>query len=410
MKGVSFNKTIFLFTAEYPYGNKSETFLETEINYLAKGFKNVCIVPSKKSKYKRDVPSNVIVIDNYSNLTFTKSDKLLNLFKNPSLFLAIFYSEIQNKGLKKVIRNFKELLDHFTQQLIIATQIENDNSINHKDAILYDYWFCNLTLALAILKNKNPDFKLLSRAHGYDLYDERWGDIGVPFRQFKLQKLDQLFCISKKGQEYFKSKVPIKLHSKIENSYLGVEKHSVNDNHTVKGLKTIVSCSSLLAFKNVSGIVDLLKKANQPLHWIHFGDGPEREILLQKVKALPSNINFELKGHVDNDKIIHFYQNNFVDLFISLSTSEGLPVSMMEAISFGIPILANNVGGISELVVNEITGFLIEPDTEINTKVDIFGKAIRFEFDPNIIVNFYNKNFNAENNYKDFIQRIKNVD
>ena len=46
-------------------------------------------------------------------------------------------------------------------------------------------------------------------------------------------------------------------------------------------------------------------------------------------------------------------------MFINLSSSEGIPVSIMEAQSFGIPVIATNVGGSGEIVVSE-TGVLVD--------------------------------------------------
>ena len=63
-----------------------------------------------------------------------------------------------------------------------------------------------------------------------------------------------------------------------------------------------------------------------------------------------------------NFEILDFYKNNYIDLFINLSYSEGIPVSIMEAMSYSIPTLATNVGGVSELV-NEDNGVLVERDS-----------------------------------------------
>ena len=45
-----------------------------------------------------------------------------------------------------------------------------------------------------------------------------------------------------------------------------------------------------------------------------------------------------------------FYASAPIDCFIQLSSTEGLPVSIMEALSFGIPVIATDVGGVSELI------------------------------------------------------------
>ncbi len=76
------------------------------------------------------------------------------------------------------------------------------------------------------------------------------------------------------------------------------------------------------------------------------------------IKELPLNIKVELLGYKQNAEVIQFYKNYSVDLFINVSSSEGLPVSIMEAASFGIPIIATNAGGNHE-IVNSKTGILI---------------------------------------------------
>jgi glycosyltransferase involved in cell wall biosynthesis len=76
-------------------------------------------------------------------------------------------------------------------------------------------------------------------------------------------------------------------------------------------------------------------------------------------------LEIKLNGFVDNKNLIKFYQSQPVDLFLNVSASEGLPVSIMEALSFGIPVIATDVGGTSELV-NENNGQLIPANFDIN--------------------------------------------
>ena len=64
-------------------------------------------------------------------------------------------------------------------------------------------------------------------------------------------------------------------------------------------------------------------------------------------------------GMVNSELIMSYYVNKQIDLFINVSNSEGVPVSIMEAMSAGIPILATNVGGTSE-IVNNNNGKLLE--------------------------------------------------
>lgn len=55
----------------------------------------------------------------------------------------------------------------------------------------------------------------------------------------------------------------------------------------------------------------------------------------------------------------------YVDIFLLTSNYEGLPIVVLEAMSFGKPVVASNVGGISEIVVNNENGFTIDNDAEL---------------------------------------------
>jgi len=57
-----------------------------------------------------------------------------------------------------------------------------------------------------------------------------------------------------------------------------------------------------------------------------------------------------LWGALPHERVVAFYRDHPVDLFVSTSASEGRPVSMMEAMSCGVPVAATAVGGVPELV------------------------------------------------------------
>lgn len=68
-------------------------------------------------------------------------------------------------------------------------------------------------------------------------------------------------------------------------------------------------------------------------------------------------------GNVPNELFIQFLKNNAISFFINVSTREGIPVSMMEAISCSIPLIGTDVCGVPEIVTRD-TGFLIPVDFE----------------------------------------------
>ena len=115
----------------------------------------------------------------------------------------------------------------------------------------------------------------------------------------------------------------------------------------------------------------------------------------------------EQKNQIEIQEI---YKNYYFDFFINTSLYEGLPVSIMEAFSFGIPAIATNVGGTSE-IVNSENGVLIDKDFDpkevAETIVQIYNNNLN-----NLRVNAWKtwkEKFDAEKNYERLIDTMKQI-
>ena len=129
------------------------------------------------------------------------------------------------------------------------------------------------------------------------------------------------------------------------------------------------------------------------------------EQLKNSAAELPTNIQVEFTGAFSNKEVLKFYQQNHVDLFINVSASEGVPVSIMEALSFGIPVIATNVGGTSEIVDNQV-GELLKTDIsadEIAKTIQLLASQNLAELRKNAR-NRWNDISNAEKNYSQFVE------
>ena len=116
-------------------------------------------------------------------------------------------------------------------------------------------------------------------------------------------------------------------------------------------------------------------------------------------------------GRRDNKEIYTYYTEHRPDLFINVSSSEGVPVSIMEAMSFGIPVIATNVGGNGEIVNNE-NGCLLSHSpsaTEIAVAINQFTELSSAQLMERRKHSFdtWNLEYNAEVNYAKFIIFIK---
>ena len=121
----------------------------------------------------------------------------------------------------------------------------------------------------------------------------------------------------------------------------------------------IGSAGRFFPVKDYSIMVDIAAQVviqNNTITFVLAGDGPQRSELEQKVKNYGIGDRFLFLGHQDD--MVGFYKS--LDIYINTSVHEGIPMSVLEAMSYGLPIVAPNVGGFPEIVHNNIHGFLIE--------------------------------------------------
>jgi colanic acid/amylovoran biosynthesis glycosyltransferase len=158
-------------------------------------------------------------------------------------------------------------------------------------------------------------------------------------------------------------------------------------------------------------IARTLSFLNIPASWVHFGDGPEMSEIKTIAKELPGHIQAELMGAVPHNELMKYFRTTSIDLFLNVSRSEGVPVSVMEAMSFGIPVIATNVGGTSEIVSGK-TGLLIDPDfspEELAGKIQEFTQ-IRDINNPRVASREeWEKISKAENVYPSFVLNLLNL-
>jgi glycosyltransferase involved in cell wall biosynthesis len=104
--------------------------------------------------------------------------------------------------------------------------------------------------------------------------------------------------------------------------------------------------------------------------------------------------------------LLRFYSCNDVTALLSLSVSEGLPVSMIEAHSYGIPVVACEVGGVPE-IVNEQTGILIDSDATVSQMATAIKAALEpGRFDPSAVRAFFREHYEATTNYNQFADAL----
>jgi len=131
------------------------------------------------------------------------------------------------------------------------------------------------------------------------------------------------------------------------------------------------------AFKNVEHLLEagslLLQKGVDNFELQLVGDGSRRSNLerLTVEKGLTKHVRF--MGWVDRDSIIEVYRG--ADIFVTATTWEGMPNTVLEAMATGLPIIATRASGLSELVRDGINGYLV-PINDVVSLSERLGQLV----------------------------------
>ena len=142
---------------------------------------------------------------------------------------------------------------------------------------------------------------------------------------------------------------------------------------------TIVSVCRLSKRKGLSYLLEAMSRLHSKfpdVNIILVGDGPERKRLEDLARRLNLDKNTIFTGAVEHDKLPDYY--NLGDIFVLPSLHEGLGIVFMEAMACGLPVITTNKGGMVDIIEDEKTGFLIEPENSAQIEEQLL-KLLRNE-------------------------------
>ena len=187
-------------------------------------------------------------------------------------------------------------------------------------------------------------------------------------RSFSIKKSDIVVTPSKHLKNFI---VNLGFKNKIEIINNGVFIPEENTNIFTNDQINITIVSRLVSHKNIEKIIKAISDLNSPLINLNIiGDGPELN-QLQKISLESNNKdNIIFHGKLNRDEIDHIFLNS--DIYIQASNYEGLPHSLLEAMSYGIPVLCTPVGECKEILGNEDRGYILDlPVSKNNIKSKI---------------------------------------
>ncbi len=371
---------LFLLTNSYPLA-KGEEFIENEIDELAARFQRVIVVATQTRPgdvVTRPVPGNVEIVTAGGPRPTGRAallSALRGLVRLPrNSWSRDLLSPPRRLGLEAMFEDHARTTEAELLAELPALRLRPGSH-----AVVYSYWFLDtarvaMLLAADLRARGVVVDRLVSRAHGYDLYPERSPLGHLPERRVLLEGFDAICPVSEQGRRAMLSDWP-QYAEKLHTHHLG----TVDPGEPAACSREpfhIVSCASLLPVKRMTRMPEILAELRGrgiDARWTHIGAGPQMTAVEEAARNAGVSGQVGLLGHVGHDEILGKERDLHPSCLINLSSSEGVPVSMMEAASLGIPIIGTDVGGVSEIVTDCVNGRLIAPDFTDSQAADALG-------------------------------------
>ena len=271
------------------------------------------------------------------------------------------------------------------------------------DLIIVHGYSTHIWTKLAVAYAKIP-VKLIHVEHNTEKY--------TAFRRYLTQKLDKYtdkyICVSKGVANHLMKQGIDK--SKVEVIYNGID---INKFDLIKEKHDIFTVGMVARFSKqkdqmtlIKAIEYLVKEKQENINLVLMGVGKTRKKCEQYI--VEHNLS-------DNIKIIEGNIKEILpklDVFVLATHYEGLPLVLCEAMASKTSIIATNVAGVNEIILDNKTGLLVEENNEF----DLADNIIKLKEDitlRNLLVKeadkFIHKQFNLELMYKNYERRIKDI-
>jgi glycosyltransferase involved in cell wall biosynthesis len=278
----------------------------------------------------------------------------------------------------------------------IVTPTNKTKDIFYYDKIYYKYFryiISKLEVNIVLITNSVVGYQFLPQLKSEFkkvkfvdvLHAENYPEVNL---ESMAPYIDKRVCISNRlkahlVKRYRKFGLGEKYIERLNVIYNGIDTAEYKADSRIKGrFKTRFSIpenTKLISFvgrlreeKNPLLFVEIAKnimaKSPDELKFVIAGDGPDFDKVKNKIK------NYGLENQVLLTRAIDYVPDLLNDTYILLvvSKTEGIPLVILEAMSMGVPVISTDVGAISEVVENNVNGFLINANNSDAEVVDYF--------------------------------------
>ena len=352
------SKKIVFITSSFPYG-KSEVWAINEINSLMALGNKITIIP-------RSGQGKII---NQDAIKFSA-----NLIDLPYINFKIFIFFLLNIALKPfkfmklligIIKQSNTIIDFAKALVVMPKSIFSAKLLRNKKIDHIHSLSTTSAAVMAYIISSNLEVPWSYTLHSSSVLNSKYK------RSFLFQSQSASKCrtISKIIANDLSNFIGSSLSKKVNTVHLGVDTQGyIKEKSNINDPLIIATPAELKEHKGHVYAIEAAKKlidmGINNFKWYFFGSGPLLNELEEKVIELNLSNHCYFRGNIDHQELLNKYKLHEVDIVISSSISipdvfEGIPVSLMEAMSYGIPVIATNSGGTNELVNGE-SGILVK--------------------------------------------------
>ncbi|HEY1883287.1 MAG TPA: glycosyltransferase family 4 protein [Candidatus Cybelea sp.] len=344
---------LILVTARFPFGSQ-EAYLNVELAELARHFDDVVVVPARPpaSEARYSVPDNVTVLEwplfNAEILRRAAATAAVAPLRAARTFAKIVGSHDPGR-LKNLAVFVKGLaLGHWAAE--------------HRVDHIHAYWMSTPS-TVAMVAASTSRLPWSATAHRWDIYERNAFDV-------KERSVEYVRAISARGARDLRARMP-RLDGRIAHLRLGIQipPYAVNRRPQAASFR-IVCPAALVPVKGHSVLfaaLSQLKDSGVPVRCTLYGAGPLQAELEREVASRALQDQVEFGGHIPQGRLHDLYRAGTFDAIVLASRDagekmmEGVPSALLEAMAFGIPIVATNSGSVREAIDGR-SGLLVAAD------------------------------------------------
>jgi glycosyltransferase involved in cell wall biosynthesis len=340
------------FTNTYP--RATDTFIRREVLGLRKRGFEVFTYSVNKASANHDVDDEVI--SEKTNTKFILPTNIIALlletmslmFKSPRRFFSAV--AVAFKTAKPGLKGALLQIAYFLEAVALIQMLKKDK-VEHIHNHFGDN-SGNVTLFASLLSNIPFSISIHGPHVFFDAKDWALAE--------KARRAAFFACIGHFCKSQLMLYTDIKSWDKFHIIRCGIDPQKFAYRRPSRKAKQLLYVGRLDAEKGVPILfssLQLLNEQHYEVELVLLGDGADRAYLENLARELNIQNQVIFKGFVNQSTIAKCLYD--CDIFVLPSFAEGIPVSFMEAMCVGVPVVATNVGGVSELVKNRETGLIV---------------------------------------------------